>query len=1155
MGLAYVPLEGGRRYFWSAKEHDLSLLGRYGGIVIESVNGRAEIEYRSSSPVKVPVPAAQTFPSVLSVTSSVLGPYIHSRRGMLRGVTFRNILFVGYVGSAAVAGHYTGMNIVANDVRFENCEWWNEESADYDATALSPYKAMENRNITTFKCANLGEDKWVQPNSELARGCANVEFVDCFFQGEPLGETSGATGVVTAVYIRKATNVLFRGRFGYYSNPYDRVISDVIFTGNPANNDALIVRDYDAWQEKREEVVYSIKTTPTSNESVLVSFDAVPADNQKIVIDSNSGTAKNIIFKAAVESDTATDFYVDTTGLTTAQTVSAANTKINAISGLGATSSVISNTHLRIVDSTAGENLTLAVAGDGTNTLKAATTATAATIRRNFELTRGASKEATMAALVSSISRNQAELKGALGLKPYHHEAIASGGYIFTRNLASNEMTPASGLACCRIQQKAIGDVIDVPPTYTKALYHTQDSGTHVSELIDGGSAITIRAISHHGNARRRVGAWYWGVVTEDTTHKQGWQIIGCDYFYRAPYSDRATLPHNDFIPYEWSEGGHLTWHIEGEGIVVVDGVADLRGSGFGKLSARVGQVFVASETTAGFRVRSGTNKAFRLTFSGTPADTGTVTVNDGELTATVFEWDQDADGVTTGRVAVATGSTYLAAVNLRKAIRARQMAGLLQAYAGEVVDLGNGSFTLDVTLWTHSVFGSPTVSESSTNLAAAEISQPYRNHSMELDINGHWISSGASTSPWIRCEDVYASLNIKAQLDHIRHTSVTNLAQAYQQIFIGNGFPALAVPADDSDLIVNDGVNPAVTFRAKAGGGTDTDVLKHINTTTANTYALFNAAAVAAINKLNQQRYRIAFSGATVDDGCILDFVCSDGVIRRFQTGAGTDTQTLRYFVAGNPATTATNFVTELNAAFGVTGIAEVQNFGTGVVLIPRKMGRVEILNIIERADPSGEVAMDQVPMLNAYALDFTSTSFTFSILSGNTGVNATFVTKTGGDSAASIGILNGTDYGTTAQSIGLTTNVGSNGSATIANQGDRFPIVIYDCTNTKITAHMTPFASSTYSGTTFVEQWSDSASFPTLEYALTGTANNGVYLHKSSAGTNMRVVFEGNDWHGPFGAGRIGAKRAYDCNSEFDSSGQVVIPAQSNFINGLAL
>ena len=28
MGLAYVPLEGGRRYFWSAKEHDLSLLGR-----------------------------------------------------------------------------------------------------------------------------------------------------------------------------------------------------------------------------------------------------------------------------------------------------------------------------------------------------------------------------------------------------------------------------------------------------------------------------------------------------------------------------------------------------------------------------------------------------------------------------------------------------------------------------------------------------------------------------------------------------------------------------------------------------------------------------------------------------------------------------------------------------------------------------------------------------------------------------------------------------------------------------------------------------------------------------------------------------------------------------------------------------------------------
>lgn len=62
------------------------------------------------------------------------------------------------------------------------------------------------------------------------------------------------------------------------------------------------------------------------------------------------------------------------------------------------------------------------------------------------------------------------------------------------------------------------------------------------------------------------------------------------------------------------------------------------------------------------FRLTAGVPGVATVTFAGVPADAGTITIDDGTNTPTVFEFDTDGDGVTSGRTEVDTDGDTTAA-------------------------------------------------------------------------------------------------------------------------------------------------------------------------------------------------------------------------------------------------------------------------------------------------------------------------------------------------------------------------------------------------------------------------------------------------------------------------------------------------------------
>lgn len=233
------------------------------GVEFEGVLG-TEIEFVGTSPVTRMLPDMAGYPARRQVTTGCLGPmFVSDRQPVAERLTFRNITFRGLTSAPLVAGDYYLMGIVSDNVTFDNCRWTNEHSATADIGSKAPYNALSKRNVSTLTLVHIGEDRWVEPNPEWCRPCSRITVRDCTFEGEPLGETSGAGVTLIGMRMRKCTGYQWHNnRFGTYYNTGTVIAQDLMATGNIANNDAVQLLWWEPYGKTYAITTYTWKDSP-----------------------------------------------------------------------------------------------------------------------------------------------------------------------------------------------------------------------------------------------------------------------------------------------------------------------------------------------------------------------------------------------------------------------------------------------------------------------------------------------------------------------------------------------------------------------------------------------------------------------------------------------------------------------------------------------------------------------------------------------------------------------------------------------------------------------------------------------------------------------------------------------------------------------------
>ncbi len=100
-----------------------------------------------------------------------------------------------------------------------------------------------------------------------------------------------------------------------------------------------------------------------------------------------------------------------------------------------------------------------------------------------------------------------------------------------------------------------------------------------------------------------------------------------------------------------------------------------------------------AAPAAGAFRITAGVPGVATVTFTGVPADAGTVTINDGTHTATVFEFDTAGDGITSGRTKVDTSGATTAAAAAAAFVTA--VNGVTTTLTVTAYNNGDGTVTL----------------------------------------------------------------------------------------------------------------------------------------------------------------------------------------------------------------------------------------------------------------------------------------------------------------------------------------------------------------------------------------------------------------------------------------------------------------------------
>ena len=262
--------------------YDMSEAEQYafGGV---EFNGCGNTRFTFSSPNPAIVYdlgyAGSPFPDERIVSTNCLGIIMRGVTGRRPNrITFRNIIFAGYTGTATVNDHYCLIRVVGHQVRFENCTFENETSATYDAVGLSPYKGLSLRNVKSLALIAVGEDSWIEPDPTLTRANSAVWIDGCAFYGEPRNEAVGAAAALIGVHFRKASQVFWgQNVFGDYYGRSERNAFDMVLNTNPTEGQTFTLVDHNPFLRE------------SLNRTFTFTFDATPGNFYEIPIGANKG--------------------------------------------------------------------------------------------------------------------------------------------------------------------------------------------------------------------------------------------------------------------------------------------------------------------------------------------------------------------------------------------------------------------------------------------------------------------------------------------------------------------------------------------------------------------------------------------------------------------------------------------------------------------------------------------------------------------------------------------------------------------------------------------------------------------------------------------------------------------------------------------------
>lgn len=654
-------------------------------------------------------------------------------------------------------------------------------------------------------------------------------------------------------------------------------------------------------------------------------------------------------------------------------------------------------------------------------------------------------------------------------------QRASQGGLYFTRSKKAGDYLPGgSSEAAIRFEQGVIGDATAAPSDikningYRMLPTMAALGGTGV----DG--RLTLRAIS---NGSKRTFTWKHAIVTQDSiTATYGTTTFGPDVYGASAFLDQAT-DRDAFGTNMGEESGHSTFHGwigHGIGLFVTDAFWRFQSATYVDIDKSnnlgvIGSPSGISSKASIIKVQPGMHRQWTLTQSGQPNDTDTVTIDDGNSTPVVFEFDSNST-FTGGRTQVVIGATAAATLrNLRAAIQGR-----IDAHVLHVSTRLNSATVLDVRFWTetHQFATTPGITESATNYAAANISQPWAPNNVHFGATTHYaarLDDSNMIVGWF--EKVVEDVTIDCVVNHERPTAqnasgftipYTESAQAEHFILLNS------VPAVGAEVILNsiDAGAPgtAVTFRfdTTLTGGSDTLVKVDIN----------------------------------------------------------------------GPPSLAT-LATTLRDAINTSAAANSRAFFA-----------------TRLTSSNGELAL--LPGEGVRVLD------------GQPGVNASLVTRGAGGADPGAAVTIGPAELWPPSSPVLT--LGTNGLASIVEQGEHAPFVFIDCRMVNLRVTGTPLSIGSHAvGMGSFDNVNTYVAYPglTTDSGPIGKAFGGgrkqlAYFAKTSAAIAMKARIHDCMLDGPWGAGRVAGTTAthplYDLGADVVAA-DIITTAGTNWINGAAV
>lgn len=805
------------------------------GIEIEGVAG-TQIKFTSAAPTILDLPSQAGYPTTRRVTSASLGPVIRADRSPTsKRFALRNVELLGHVGTAAVAGDYNGFTIVSDNVEISNVRVRHDLSQDYDATAgiLSEFKGYSKRGFTSWTPIHIGEDRWIEPNTEFARPCNNIRVFNCDFAGEPMEETSGATACTYGVRMRKCLAVHWQNNTtGSFINGSEKLTTDLIFTGQPGNGNTIVIAPFDPYTRRQIAATYTfVSGTPANAFEVKIGATAAEtARNLGLAINLNRVDSRGTAWAGAKFPEQVLDPAASALAFLRVEMLS-----------LGEDVPTTQGRHVIAWNPTPGAQYL--VSGTPTNV----------TIRT---MNRGRRRVGSWSALLLQEDC----CRSKIGDTHIGTDSFAWAPYVSIATQAHNDFDPYEW----------------TEPHLTIGGW--QGEGNF---FVDAGFDIQGGAFLKYGNCEfGQTGAQPLGAKTpfvklQRGTHRR-WAV---DLAGQPTDTNLVTITndgHGTAKAFEFESAGGV-----GGGAASVTIGADtfatlrnLRKAIADQFDAHGVKCFASDPFAAVAATGS-------ITFNANTDNGDTFTLNDGVNPAKTFEYD-DGGGVGAGNVAILIGATKedtaaaaITAINgaaslaITAAATTDAIIGLTNDALGSlgnvaitktdadndmtIVGMTGGLDRLYVTFVTWNKFtAATTITKSGSNITVTDDSRPYRCGYADIDMANHYHSTAALTvQPYVWAEFVYGHVHVRGSFNHCFPQSEAHVQQAASFVAISG------VPDNNADVIVDSigsgALGAATTFRFNTAdlSGSDTATLKHINTTTNNTAALCATALMTQINAM----------------------------------------------------------------------------------------------------------------------------------------------------------------------------------------------------------------------------------------------------------------------------------------------------------------